>query len=242
MTGPIRLLVHGASGRMGRAVLRLAAADPRLRVVAAVSRSGAPVAGYEGLVLAGSALESCPAFDVTIDFSLPAALPPLLALCVARGAGLASGTTGLGPELRREMAVAASSIPIVWASNFSLGVVVLEELLQRAVAAVPWPVAISETHHVHKLDAPSGTAITLAAAVADIRGQAPGIESHREGEVVGTHRVSLEGPGERLELAHVATDRDIFARGAIEAALRLHGLPAGARSLAELVFGPSAAD
>jgi 4-hydroxy-tetrahydrodipicolinate reductase len=236
MNPPIRLLVHGASGRMGRAVLRLAAEDPRFDVVAAVSRSGAPVEGCAAPALAGDALARSPAFDVVIDFSLPAALPPLLDLCVARGAALVSGTTGLDPDLRGRLDQAARSIPVAWASNFSLGVVVLEDLLRRAAGALAWPVEITETHHVHKLDAPSGTAITLAAAAASAQGRTPPIESIREGEVVGTHRVRLLGTGEVLELGHVASDRDIFARGALEAAARLRGRKPGSWRLADLLF------
>jgi 4-hydroxy-tetrahydrodipicolinate reductase len=238
MPDPIRLLVHGASGRMGRAVLRLAADDPRFVVVAAVSRSGAEVPGSPVPALAGAALAQCPPFDVAIDFSLPAALPGLLALCVGRRAALVSGTTGLDPELRASLAQAARAIPVAWASNFSLGVVVLEDLLSRAAGALPWAADIVEIHHVHKLDAPSGTAITLAAAIARAQGGNPPIQSIREGEVVGTHRVRLRGPGESLELAHVATDRDIFARGALETAARLHGREAAEWRLPDLLFGP----
>jgi 4-hydroxy-tetrahydrodipicolinate reductase len=236
MSDPIRILVHGASGRMGRALLRLAAADPRVLVVAAVSRSGAPIEGTQAPVLAGDALAACPEFDVAIDFSLPAAVPLLLALCRQRNAALVSGTTGLDPALRAGLDAAAEAIPVLWASNFSLGVAVLEDLLRRAAAALPWPLSITETHHVHKLDAPSGTAITLAAAAAQVHGATPPIESIREGEVVGTHVVRFSGPGESLELAHVATDRDIFARGALEAAVRLHGRGAGTWRLADLLF------
>ena len=231
----IRLLVHGASGRMGRAVLRLAGADPRFRVVAAVSRSGAAPDDAVA-ALASAALAQAPAFDVAVDFSLPAALPALLDLCVQRGAALVSGTTGLDPGLRARLAAAADAVPVAWASNFSLGVVVLEDLLRRAAGALPWPVDIVETHHVHKLDAPSGTAITLAAAAAEVQGRTPPIESVREGEVVGTHRIRLRGVGESLELAHVASDRDIFARGALETAARLWGRPARLWRLPELLF------
>ena len=240
MEEPIRLLVHGASGRMGRAVSRLAAADPRVRVVAAVSRSGADSEGAPGI--AAEAMHACADFDVAVDFSLPAAMPGLLALCTARGAALVSGTTGLDPGLRTSMAEAARAIPLLWASNFSLGVVVLEDLLRRASAVLPWPLSITETHHVHKLDAPSGTAISLAAAAAQVRGDTPPIESIREGEVVGTHRIRLEGPGESLVLEHSAADRDIFARGAIEAALRIRGRKAGPWTLPELLFAPQSAD
>ena len=225
---------------MGRAVSRLAAVDPRFEVVATVSRSGAAPA--EGVPAFGTAeLAACPRFDVAIDFSLPPGLHALLQLCESRGAALGSGTTGLDPELRARMAQAAHSIPLAWASNFSLGVVLLEELLRRAAGAVPWPVSITEIHHVHKLDAPSGTAITLAAAAAQAQGRSPPIDSIREGEVVGTHRIRLEGPGETLELGHVATDRDIFARGALEAAARLAGCAPGAWTLPELMFGGKSA-
>src|SRR5436189_5565830 len=103
MTDPIRLLVHGASGRMGRALLRLAAADARLQVVAAVSRSGAAIEDAPVPVLAGEGMAGCPDFDVAVDFSLPAALPALLQLCESRGAALVSGTTGLDPQPRAPM-------------------------------------------------------------------------------------------------------------------------------------------
>jgi 4-hydroxy-tetrahydrodipicolinate reductase len=236
MQTPVRLLVHGASGRMGQAVLRLAAADPRVQVVAAASRSGAEIAGTQAPVFAGELLAGCPDFDACIDFSLPAALPPLLELCVSRNAALVSGTTGLDPALRAALDEAAQSIPVLWASNFSLGVVVLEDLLRRAAGALRWPASITETHHVHKLDAPSGTAISLAAAATEASGASPAIESIREGEVVGTHRIVLSGPGEFLELGHVAVDRDIFARGALEGAVRLSKKRPGLWRLAELLF------
>jgi 4-hydroxy-tetrahydrodipicolinate reductase len=226
---------------MGRAVSRLASADPRFSLVATVSRSGAAPA--EGVPAFGTAdLASIPAFDVAVDFSLPPGLYALLEFCEARKAALVSGTTGLDPELRTRMAQAAQSIPVAWASNFSLGIVLLEDLLRRAAAAVPWPVSITEIHHVHKLDAPSGTAITLAAAAAQAGGATPPIESIREGEVVGTHRIRLQGPGETLELGHVASDRDIFARGALEAAYRIAGCAAGSWGLPDLLFSGGSVD
>ena len=155
---PIRILVHGASGRMGHAVLRLAADDARIVVVSAVSRSGQTL-GVVGLPAAR--LGDAPAFDVAIDFSLPEAFDALLALCLSRGAALVSGTTGLTTEQRVRLDQAALSIPVLWASNFSLGVAVLEDLVRRASEALPaWQVRIQETHHVHKKDAPSGTALT----------------------------------------------------------------------------------
>lgn len=221
MAAPLKLLVHGASGRMGRSLLRLVADDPRFVVAAAISRD----------------LSNCPEFDVAIDFSLPEGFDAILGLCRARGAGLVSGTTGLSESQRDALVAAGRTIPIVWASNFSLGVVVLEDLIRRAAQALPgWSAQITETHHVHKKDAPSGTALTLAKAHAAVSGAMPAIESIREGEVIGDHRIRFEGPGERLELRHHAVDRDIFARGALEAAVRLHGRPAGSYEFSELLF------
>jgi 4-hydroxy-tetrahydrodipicolinate reductase len=232
---PLRLLVHGASGRMGAALLRLAAAAPDLLVVAAVSRggdAGAPVG------LASARLDEAPDFDVAIDFSLPEALGPILALCEARGRPLVSGTTGLSEAQRAALQAAGAGIPVVWASNFSLGVVVLEDLVERAARALPgWDLRIVETHHVHKKDAPSGTALTLGRAAARGNGRMPAIESLREGEVVGDHRIELRGAGETLVLEHQAANRDIFAAGALEAARRLARQPPGLHGLAGLVLG-----
>jgi len=224
---------------MGRALLRLAGADARFELVAAVSRSGEAIAGIPIAVTATGGLSGCPAFDVAVDFSLPGGFDAILAECVARGAALVSGTTGLEERQRVLLSEAASKIPIVWASNFSTGVVVLEDLVRRASIALPqWRVEITETHHVHKLDAPSGTALTLArAARKGLQGDLPAIHSVREGEIIGEHVVSFSGPGERLELGHTATDRDVFSLGALEAAARLKGRTPGNWRLADLILG-----
>lgn len=233
---PLRLLIHGASGRMGSALLRLAAEAPDLRVVAAVSRDG--VAGGRDAVRA-AALDAAGDFDVAVDFSLPDALAPLLALCQARARPLVSGTTGLSPAQRASLQAAGEAIPVLWAANFSLGVVILEDLVERAARALPgWQARIVETHHVRKLDAPSGTALVLARAVTRGNGVDPLIESIREGDVVGDHRIELQGPGERLVFEHQAADRDIFARGALEAARLLARQPPGFHRFADLLAAP----
>lgn len=232
---PIRILIHGATGRMGRALLRLGADDPRFKLVAAVSRSGA-AAGTVPSFAAGSIAQS-PDFDLAIDFSLPEAFDSVLDACVARGAALVSGTTGLLPVQRERLDSAASSIPVLWASNFSLGVAVLEELTRRAALALPtWAVSLSETHHVHKKDAPSGTALTLARASRPDGGELPPIESIRRGEVVGDHRIRFTGIGETIELSHSAADRDVFALGALEAAAKLAGRAPGMYRFGDLLF------
>lgn len=240
---PIRLLVHGASGRMGQSVLRLAQADPRFSIAAAVSGSGAAIPGLSAPSIAAAGLAECPPFDVAVGFSLVEGLPALIMLCKERGAGLVSGTTGIDEQLRTMLVQAGKSIPVVWASNFSLGVAVLEDLVGRASWALQgWPVRIIETHHVQKLDAPSGTALTLAKAVTEASGNVPLIESRREGEVVGEHMVTFVGIGETVQLRHDASDRDIFARGALEAACSLHGRSAGYFSFRELVRKSNVSD
>jgi 4-hydroxy-tetrahydrodipicolinate reductase len=222
MTAPLRVLIHGASGRMGQALLRLAAEQEHLDVVAAVTRRTPSARVLDGVAyFAASELTGVPAFDVAVDFSLPEGFDPILALCVARNAALVSGTTGLSDSQRSALQAGAETIAIVWASNFSLGVAVLTELVERAAAALQgWDCDIVESHHVHKQDAPSGTALTLGQG-AELGGASPRYASLRAGDIVGEHLVQFTGLGERVELTHRATNRDIFARGALHAAQRL---------------------
>ncbi|MDG6347975.1 dihydrodipicolinate reductase C-terminal domain-containing protein [Luteimonas sp. 8-5] len=236
MDAPLRLLVHGASGRMGQALLRLCAEEPsRFTVVAAVSRRPAQRVVDGVPQFAASELQGAPAFDVAIDFSLPVAFDPILALCVGRKAALVSGTTGLEPTQRAALDEAARSIPLIQASNFSLGVAVLSDLVERAARALPgWDCDIVEAHHARKVDAPSGTALTLGAAAGQ-GGAEPRYASLRAGDIVGEHMVQFTGAGERLELAHRAGNRDIFARGALHAASRLAGRDPGQYRLADLL-------
>jgi 4-hydroxy-tetrahydrodipicolinate reductase len=154
---------------------------------------------------------------------------------VERGRGFVSGTTGLSDDQRSAMAAAARRIPLLWASNFSLGVAVLEDLVERAAAALPgWDCDIVEAHHAGKQDAPSGTALTLGAAAK--RGAAvPSYASLRAGDIVGEHAVQFTGAGERIELVHRAGNRDIFARGALHAAARLSGCAPGQYRLRDLL-------
>lgn len=227
---------------MGRALLRLAAERADLVVVAAVSAKGAALAEAGAVpVLPASRLAEVPAFDTAVDFSLPEAFDPLLALCLARGAALVSGTTGLAPAQTGALDAAAARIPVLWAPNFSAGVAVLAELVRQAAAALPgWDADVVEAHHIHKKDAPSGTALQLGAAVEAGRGRTPHYASLRAGDIVGEHTVQLSGPGERLELVHRATNRDIFARGALEAALRLAGRGPGRYGFGALLLGDAA--
>lgn len=178
--------------------------------------------------------------DVALDFSSAAAAPVTLAACAAARVPLLLGTTALGVELDAAIASAAGSIALLVAANTSLGVTLLLELVARAARALPasYDIEIVEAHHRGKRDAPSGTALALGEAAAHSRGgrleqqacfvrpsYGPeratgqiGFAVVRGGDVVGEHRVLFLGAGERLELAHSASDRSVFARGALSAA------------------------
>ena len=236
MKTPVRLLVHGANGRMGQSLQRLCRDEAGgCTVVAAVSRKvGARV--VDGVPqFAASELSGVPEFDVAVDFSLPEGFDAILGLSVARSAAFVSGTTGLSGAQEAALAAAATRIPLTWASNFSLGVAVLHDLVERAALALPgWDCDIVESHHTRKLDAPSGTALTLGDAAAQ-GGATPHYASIRAGDIVGEHLVQFTSAGERIELVHRASNRDIFARGALHVAARLKGRAAGRYRVADLL-------
>ena len=210
MTTPVRILIHGASGRMGQALIRLAQDDARLRVSA---QSGSRESDR---------LRDLPEFDIAVDFSSPEGFDAVLALCLERGKGLVSGTTGLSASQFAALEAAGARIPVLWASNFSLGVAVLDRLVGQAGQWLKdWQLDIFESHHIHKKDAPSGTALSLGRSAEAAGGKAPVYHSLRGGDIVGEHTVQFTGMGERIELTHRATNRDIFAQGALFAAVRL---------------------
>ena len=232
---PISVLIHGASGRMGQALLRLAADDDSISIVAAVSQ-GVGQRVVDGIPqFSANELENVPSFDVAIDFSMPMAFGGMIALCVNRSAPLVCGTTGLDDAQKSELADASTHIATLWSSNFSLGVAVLTALAEHAARALPgWDCNILESHHKNKLDSPSGTALSLGLAVKH-GGATPRYASLRAGDIVGEHTIQFTTTGERIELIHRAGNRDIFARGALHAAVQLVGRAPGAYQLADLI-------
>lgn len=264
----INVAVYGAGGRMGQAILRAATAEPRLRISAALVRAGSDLAGRSLREAHGAGapdlefsnvLDPDTPVDVLVDFSGAQAFDAALALALERRAAFVSGTTGLSDAQRGALEHAATRIPVLWASNFSLGVALLMRLARSAAQALPdWDCEIVEMHHRRKLDAPSGTALSLGEAVAAGRGVALGdcavhgrsgrtgervqgqigFHALRGGDVVGEHTLVFAGPGERLELAHRATDRDVFARGAVVAARWIAGRDPGAYALDEILACP----
>jgi 4-hydroxy-tetrahydrodipicolinate reductase len=220
---------------MGRAILSVAEQFPGLAFVAAIASTDSAVLGRDSGTLAGGAPNHLPITsaletalkrgDVVIDFSSALATRENLRACRAARKPLLIGTTGFADELESEFVAAARDIPLLIAPNTSPGVTLLIELARTAARTLTgFDISITETHHREKRDAPSGTALALAAAIRE--GQIP-ISSVREGDVVGEHTVRFSGAGEQLCLTHRALERSIFARGALAAALWLSSQPAG---------------
>lgn len=221
----MRIGVHGASGRMGRLVCEQVTAAGDLELAWAVGRAEVSEPGW---------LDRRAEADVIVDFSTPEAFTRLLA--VARGP-VVSGTTGMKPP-------ATSPVPLLHAANFSVGVAVLARLVRDARAALPdYDVELVELHHNQKRDAPSGTALRLLDGLGPLRNghdglRVPGeigVHAVRGGDIVGEHTVYLCGPGERLQLGHIATHRGLFASGALRAARWLVGRPAGLYGIEDVI-------
>jgi 4-hydroxy-tetrahydrodipicolinate reductase len=256
---PVRIAVLGADGRMGRALTRaVKAANPEAVLTAASERAGAVAIGTDAGLRAGieaagvlidSVLPARGAADVWIDFTTASATEAVTVAATAAGVALVIGTTGLGTHARAAIDFAASKIPIVFASNYSVGINVMLKLIADAARALGpgYDLEIVEAHHRAKHDAPSGTALTLAETLAtatgrklasagryarhgDIGPRAPGeigVQTIRGGDVVGDHTVFFLGNGDRLEITHRATTRDTFAVGAVRAALWVAGREPG---------------
>jgi len=176
---------------------------------------------------------------VVIDFSHADAIEGICHAALHHRQSLVIGTTGHSAIQQQLIAKTAEALPIVFASNFSIGVNALFALASKAaeILGPEFNLGIVETHHRMKKDAPSGTAKTLAEILRTARklnDQVP-IQSIREGEVVGDHTVSFAGPGERLELTHRASSREIFARGALRAAQWITGKPAGLYTMQDVL-------
>ncbi|MEM7607598.1 MAG: 4-hydroxy-tetrahydrodipicolinate reductase [Myxococcota bacterium] len=258
----MRVALYGATGRMGRELVACASASGAEIVNAFARRAkGEDLGTFHGTSAVGVQIEDAEGaldladVDVVIDFSLPVACGAIFRAATESGTPLVSGTTGLGPEEERLLSALAEKAPVVWAPNFSQGVVVLKHVLHRAAKALgdAYDAEIVEMHHREKRDAPSGTALFLAEAAAEAKGlskddlqngwpakrehTAVGLHAVRGGTIVGEHTAILAGPGERIELTHRAGERAIFARGALRAARFVAAKRAPGRYTMEDVLG-----
>ena len=222
-----RILVHGA-GRMARRVLAQLPGFENFELLGLVSRTKPDdeigtdwFESFSGVNVAA---------DLLIDFTLPGGTRLAAEWCSARNVALLSGTTGLTGDDVEALENAALKVPVLWAPNLSHGVALVTSLVRQAanVLGVSANISISDIHHQHKKDAPSGTALALAAAAKDGRSERLAgssvtdegeitFSSVREGEVVGEHTVSFVMGDEEIEITHRALDRDVFAKGALSA-------------------------
>ncbi len=244
---PLRLAIHGASGRMGKALQRCVADAEDLVISSLLVRPGGTAVGaapdIAGLPpYAALSDEAIGAADVVVDFSSAAALDDLVAACERAARPLVCCTTGLGEAQRARLRDAARTLPVVYAANTSVGVQVMKQVLDLAARLLgpAYEVALVETHHRHKRDAPSGTALALEAALRGAGVASVDTHSLRGGDVVGDHVVTFMGPGDRLEIIHRATDRATFAEGALRAARWVAGRPAGCYDMGDVLASPAA--
>lgn len=241
------LAIGGAGGRMGTAIGRFALLEKDLKVVVAIEHPSSKLVGSDFGRHAGqtdSGVRFVTALDrkvdALIDFSLPSASMERVAECVRHTTPMVIGTTGFSPDQREDIRKASQTIPILMSTNMSVGVNLLFRIVGEVARTLgpSYDVEIVETHHRLKMDAPSGTAMTLAERIAEaagrripqdlrhgregIVGERPrgeiGMHAVRGGDVIGEHRVLYAGDGETIEIVHRAGSRDIYARGALRAA------------------------
>ncbi|MBI4051668.1 MAG: 4-hydroxy-tetrahydrodipicolinate reductase [Elusimicrobia bacterium] len=206
----VQLLVCGAKGRMGQRVVALAEKDSRFQILGQIDQHNA--SDFTKILKSA---------DAVVEFTTPQASQEHALLCAQNKKPIVIGTTGFKPDELNQIKKCSSDIPIFLSPNMSPAVNLFFHLAQIAAHKLKsYEARITEAHHAHKKDKPSGTALKLAEAVRKGSGKdSVPIESIREGEIVGNHTLSLEGPFEELQITHRAISRDIFALGALEAAL-----------------------
>ncbi|SDJ92359.1 4-hydroxy-tetrahydrodipicolinate reductase [Microbulbifer yueqingensis] len=249
----VKVAVTGFAGRMGRALAEALAQSGQADLAAAIVRPGSSLVGADAGEVTGTGrlglavVDSLDAaeFDVLIDFSAPAATLANTEYCARHGKPIVIGTTGFTPEDKEALLANAARVPLCLASNFSTGVNLCFNLLETAarVMGQEADIEIVEAHHRHKVDAPSGTALSMGEVVAETLGRdlaqvavygregqtgarerdTIGFATVRGGDVVGEHSVMFLADGERVEISHRASSRLSFARGALRAALWLLG-------------------
>ncbi len=263
----IPVIITGAAGRMGRALIRAVAEDPTTSLAGATERREHPSLGTDAALAAGASNGGVVISDdveqllsqraVVIDFTAPAATLAHVDGCARRGAPIVIGTTGLEPAQRARIAEAAKQIPVVLSPNMSVGVNLIFALAAQAARVLgdDYDVEIVETHHRLKKDSPSGTAVKLLEVISSaldrdatadaIHGRNGmvgertrreiGVHAVRAGDNVGEHHVLYGGIGESIEIVHRATDRAVFARGAVRAARWLWDHPAGLYDMSDVL-------
>ncbi|MGV6806435.1 MAG: 4-hydroxy-tetrahydrodipicolinate reductase [bacterium] len=250
-----RIAITGAAGRMGKTLIEAVANHPEATLTAALERPDSSLVGADsgelaglgknGVIVVGDLQSVVDDFDVLIDFSVPDASVVNAEICAASGKRLVLGTTGFSDEQRARVLAVADATGLCMASNFSTGVNLCFKLAELAakIVGADSDIEIYEAHHRHKIDAPSGTALSLGQVVADALGRdlnkvavygregqtgarkddTIGFATVRAGDIVGDHTLMFAADGERVEITHKASSRMSFARGAVRAAHWLNG-------------------
>lgn len=257
------IAITGAAGRMGTRLVALARQSGELNVVGAIERADHPMLSRDAGEIAGIGPIGVPlssdlsgSAEVLIDFTIPTSMRQWLKICTQRRMAMLIGTTGLTDEDHASIDQAARAIPILQAPNMSLGVAVLFQIAGQVAAMLgdDYDIEIVEGHHRFKKDAPSGTAMGLAEAILHATGRSKealkydrrgddvvrqrgeiGMHALRIGDEVGRHTAYFAALGERLELTHVATNRDTFVHGALRAARWLASQSAGRYRIADVL-------
>ena len=217
MKSKIRLAVMGGSGRMGKQVTQLISLDPDLVQEVAISRSFQSSTTSKLLTQITDVDPS--AIDVVIDFSMPECFSSLVKWCGAHQVKLVSGTTGLSKDNFKELQAASQKTACLWASNMSIGVNLIAEMISYLKAISNYDLQIVEAHHHHKKDKPSGTALFWQNTLkSQIKPAIPDVLSLRGGGIFGIHQLWCMGEEETIKIEHTALNRSVFARGALIAA------------------------
>jgi len=263
----INIAVTGAGGRMGKALIEAVSTTEGMQLSAAIERPDSSLIGVDAGELAGvgrnqvavsaSLQDVVDQFDVLIDFTAPDATAQNASLCAQHGKKIVVGTTGFNEQQLQQVKQASEQTAVCMASNYATGVNLCFKLAELAAKVLgdDVDIEISETHHRHKVDAPSGTALSLGESVAgalnrDLKQvavygregqtgardrQTIGFATQRAGDVVGDHTVLFAAEGERVEITHKASSRMAFARGALRAATWLNAKPCGLFSMQDVL-------
>jgi 4-hydroxy-tetrahydrodipicolinate reductase len=255
------LSIVGAAGRMGKKLIAIASENSELKIVAAIENKLHPDLGKDAGSIAGISPLNVPITtdftaksDVVIDFSQPAEADRTIEYCLENNAALVMGTTGLSDQQQQKITDAAKHIPLIYGTNMSVAMNVLFDLVAKAAKMLgdDYDIEIIEQHHRFKKDAPSGSALTLAENICNATGKdlakslvhgrngndalrqkgTIGMHAVRAGDITGVHTVMFAGLGDRLELKHIASSRDAFARGAVLASAWLIGKKPAAYTMA----------
>jgi 4-hydroxy-tetrahydrodipicolinate reductase len=212
----MKIFIVGANGRMGQEIQKVLKKTEGVVFCGGISREA------KGLVLTSFAeLKKNPKPDLVIDFSSPETFFEALNWCVDHKTPFFSGTTGLSEKHFAALKKASQKIPILWTANTSIGVQMVKDILRATPLPSHFKVQMTEWHHIHKKDKPSGTAIVLQKILNEKRANLPKPKSIRKGEIVGTHRIEITSGEEVITIEHKAIKRAVFARGAVEAGIWL---------------------